>query len=164
MYYDGEGSAYTSIAMEPGEIRMTVKAVLCAKGSEVITTGPAATVQDAIGVLRKHGIGALIVLGPERRVMGVLSERDVVLALAERGAVVLEEPVSQVMTRRVFPCIQSETITSIMQRMTTGKFRHLPVLEHDRLIGIISIGDVVKHRLMEMERESEALHDYIQTA
>ena len=77
-------------------------------------------------------------------------------ALAERGAVVLEEPVSQVMTRKVFACDQFETISSTMKQMTIGKFRHVPVLEHDRLIG--------KHWLMDMKHESEALHDYIQTA
>jgi CBS domain-containing protein len=87
--------------------------------------------------------------------MGVLSERDILRALAERGAVVLKEPVSQVMTQKVL----ASDISSIMKQMTTGKFRHVPVLEQDRLIGIVSIGDVVRHRLMEMEHESEALKD-----
>src|SRR3954471_6925720 len=142
---------------------MTVKAVLCLKGRHVLTITPAATVQNAIEVLKAHGIGAVVVLGAEQRVIGVLSERDVVLALAERGCSVLDEPVSQVMTRNVFTCSESETISSIMKQMTVGKFRHVPVLEQDRLIGIISIGDVVKHRLLEMEHEAEALHEYIQT-
>jgi CBS domain-containing protein len=143
---------------------MTVKAILDTKGSEVITIEPGAALQTAIGTLNEHRIGALVVLGPERRAIGVLSERDIVRALAERGAVVLKEPVSRVMTRKVFASDQFETVSSIMKQMTTGKFRHVPVLEKDRLIGIVSIGDVVKHRLMEMEHESEALHDYIQTA
>ena len=143
---------------------MTVKAILDTKGSEVITIEPGAALQTAIGTLTEHRIGALVVLGPERRVMGVLSERDIVRALAEHGPMVLKEPVSQVMTRKVFVSDQFETISSIMKQMTTGKFRHVPVLEQDRLIGIVSIGDVVKHRLMEMRHESEALHDYIQTA
>ena len=103
-------------------------------------------------------------LGPDRRVIGILSERDIVRALAERGAGVLAEPLSQVMTRKVVTCSQSDTVGALMERMTTGKFRHLPVIEQDQLVGIVSIGDVVKQRLHEMEQESAALRDYIQTA
>jgi len=143
---------------------MTVKAILASKGSAVITIEPHATLKTAIETLTEHGIGALVVLGPERRMTGILSERDIVRALAERGASALKEPLSQVMTRKVFTCNQSETVSWIMEQMTTGKFRHVPVVEHDQLIGIVSIGDVVKHRLMEMQRESEALRDYIHTA
>ena len=143
---------------------MTVKAILATKGREVMTIEPTAILETAIATLAEHRIGALIVLGPERRIMGILSERDIVRALAERGAAALREPLSQVMTRKVSTCNESETVCSIMEQMTTGKFRHLPVVEQDRLIGIVSIGDVVKHRLMEMECESEALRDYIQTA
>ena len=85
-------------------------------------------------------------------------------ALAERGAAALEQPVSQTMTRKVSTCTENETISSIMERMTEGKFRHLPVVEQGQLVGIVSIGDVVKHRLQEMERDSAAMRDYILTA
>jgi CBS domain-containing protein len=143
---------------------MTVKTILSIKGSEVITIGPTATLEDAIAVLNTRRIGALIVLGADQRVIGILSERDIVHALAERGASALKEPLSQTMTRVVVTCNESDTVCDLMERMTHGRFRHIPVLEQDRLVGIISIGDVVKQRLGEMERESEALRDYIQTA
>ena len=143
---------------------MTVQAILSTKGSEVATIGPNATLEAAIGILAERRIGALVVLGADRRLIGILSERDIVRALAEQGVAVLKETLSQVMTRKVHTCTSSETVSAIMERMTTGKFRHIPVVEHDQLVGIVSIGDVVKHRLMEMERETDALRDYIQTA
>ncbi len=105
-----------------------------------------------------------MVLGADHRVIGILSERDVVRALAERGAGVLTEPLARVMTRKVSTSTQSETVSSIMEQMTAGKFRHVPVVEQEQLIGIVSIGDVVKYRLTEMEHEFEALQEYIQTA
>jgi CBS domain-containing protein len=104
------------------------------------------------------------VLGPDRRVAGILSERDIVRVLAEHGAAVLKKPLSQVMTRNVVTCSQSDSVGVLMERMTTGRFRHLPVVEQDQVIGVISIGDVVKHRVREIEQESAALRDYIQTA
>jgi CBS domain-containing protein len=85
-------------------------------------------------------------------------------ALAARGAGVLSEPFAQVMTRKVVTCSESDSVGVLMERMTTGKFRHLPVIEDERVIGVVSIGDVVKHRLQEIEQESAALRDYIQTA
>jgi CBS domain-containing protein len=93
-----------------------------------------------------------------------LSERDIVCALAERGSAALGEPVSQTMTRKVSTCAENETVASIMERMTEGKFRHLPVVDQGRPVGVISIGDVVKHRLHQMECDSAAMHDYILTA
>jgi CBS domain-containing protein len=143
---------------------MTVKTVLSTKGSEVITVAPTATLEEAITALTRHGIGALVVLGAEERIIGILSERDIVRALAEHGAGALNKPLSQSMTRTVVTCGENDTISEIMDRMTRGRFRHIPVVEQERLVGIVSIGDVVKQRLMQMERESEALRDYIQTA
>jgi CBS domain-containing protein len=143
---------------------MTVKTILATKGSNVLSIEPTASLEAAVAMLAKHRVGALLVLGPDRRVIGILSERDIVRALAERGAGALKEPLAQSMTRKVVTCSQSDTVGALMERMTTGKFRHLPVIEQDQLVGIISIGDVVKQRLHEMERESEALRDYIQTA
>ena len=103
-------------------------------------------------------------LGAEGRVIGILSERDIVCAFAEVGAEALTKRLAQVMTREVATCGESETAVSIMERMTTGKFRHSPVVERDQLVGIVSIGDIVKHRLLEMEQESAALRNYIQSA
>jgi CBS domain-containing protein len=143
---------------------VTVKTILSAKGGDVLSIEPTATLETAVKTLAKHRIGALLVLGPDRRVVGILSERDVVRALAEHGAEVLAKPLAQVMTRKVVTCGETETVGTIMERMTTGKFRHVPVIEQDQVVGVISIGDVVKHRLHEMERESAALRDYIQTA
>jgi CBS domain-containing protein len=143
---------------------MTVNAILSNKGRHVVTIEPTATLETAVAVLNERHIGALVVLGPERRVIGIVSERDVVRALAEQGASALKQPLAQVMTRKVSTCTEADTVSALMEQMTAGKFRHVPVLDQERLVGIISIGDVVKHRLMEMERESDALRDYIQTA
>ena len=143
---------------------MTVKSILAAKGGDLISIEPTATVDAAVKTLAKHRIGALLVLGPDHRVIGILSERDIVRVLAEQGADVLRQPLSQVMTRKVVTVGPSETVGAIMERMTNGKFRHVPVVDEEQLIGIISIGDVVKHRLHQMEQESAALREYIQTA
>ena len=102
--------------------------------------------------------------GPDQRVVGIVSERDIVQQLAAHGPAALDLALTEVMTRKVTTCSASDTISSVMEQMTAGKFRHLPVLEQGRLAGIVSIGDVVKHRLQEMEREQSALRDYIQTA
>jgi CBS domain-containing protein len=143
---------------------MTVKTILATKGREVLSIDPTASLEAAVAMLAKHRVGALLVLGPDRRVIGILSERDIVRALAECGAAVLSEPLAQVMTRKVVTCSESDTVGALMEQMTTGKFRHLPVVEQDELVGIVSIGDVVKHRVHEIEQESAALRDYIQTA
>lgn len=143
---------------------MTVKTIISRKGSDVVTIDPNATLSDAVETLARHRIGAVVITGAEEQVVGILSERDIVRAVAERGAGALDEPVGQVMTRKVVTCSGSETIGHLMERMTAGKFRHLPVVEQGRLAGIISIGDVVKSRLEEVERESNALREYILTA
>jgi CBS domain-containing protein len=143
---------------------MTVKAILSTKGSDVTSTDPIATLESGIRILAERGIGALVVLDADHQVIGILSERDIVRALAERGAAALTEPLARVMTRKISTCTPSESVNSIMEQMTAGKFRHVPVVEQERLVGIVSIGDVVKHTLMGMKLESEALHDYIQTA
>ena len=143
---------------------MTVKSILSIKGNNVITIEPTANLAAAARLLAERRIGAIVVSGLDGRVVGILSERDIVRALAEHGGAALEQPVSQVMTREVATCTEEETIVSIMERMTDGKFRHVPVIELGRLVGIISIGDVVKHRIGEIELESAALRDYIRTA
>lgn len=143
---------------------MTVKAILSRKGNDVLTIEPNATLAAAIKLLADRKIGAVVITGAERQVIGILSERDIVRAFAASGPAALDEQVGQVMTRKVMTCDEAETISSLMERMTQGKFRHLPVVEHGRLAGIISIGDVVKYRLEEMEKESSALREYILTA
>jgi CBS domain-containing protein len=143
---------------------MHVKNILSAKGTNVFSIEPTATLETAVRTLAEHKIGALLVLGPDRRIIGILSERDIVRVLAEQGADVLTKPLAQVMTRQVFTCNPAETIGVIMERMTAGKFRHVPVIEQDQVVGVVSIGDVVKYRLQEMEHESAALRDYIQSA
>jgi CBS domain-containing protein len=143
---------------------MTVKAILSRKGSEVLTIEPTATLAAAVKMLAQRRIGALVVTGPGHRIVGIISERDIVRALDANGTAVLDVPIAEVMTRKVVTCAQSETIAEIMERMTAGKFRHVPVVEQGRLAGIISIGDVVKARLEELVREQDALRDYIRTA
>jgi CBS domain-containing protein len=137
---------------------------LSAKGAGVATIEPTADVAAAVKLLAERRIGAVVVTGPEDRVIGIVSERDIVRALASHGVAALQLPLTEVMTRKVATCVTSDTISSLMERMTQGKFRHLPVVEQGRLSGIVSIGDAVKYRLEEMEREQAALRDYIQTA
>jgi CBS domain-containing protein len=143
---------------------MTVKAILSMKGSEVVTIEPTTNLAGAVRILAERKIGALVVTGADRRVVGIVSERDIVQELAAHGAASLDLPLTDVMTRNVVTCSESDTVSSVMERMTDGKFRHLPVVEQGRLTGLISIGDVVKHRLREMEQEQSALRTYIQTA
>ena len=143
---------------------MIVKSIVDNKGHDVVTIKPGASLDTAAKLLAERHIGAVVVLGTDDRVVGILSERDIVRAIAERGAGAMQEQVSGVMTRKVVTCTLDESIPAIMERMTVGKFRHLPVVEEGRLAGIISIGDVVKNRIMEMEQESDALKSYIQTA
>ena len=143
---------------------MTVKAILSRKGNDVLTIDPNATLATAIKLLADRKIGAVVITGADRQVIGILSERDIVRAFAASGPAALDEQVGQVMTRKVMTCDEAETISSLMERMTQGKFRHLPVVERGRLAGIVSIGDVVKYRLEEMEKESSALREYILTA
>jgi CBS domain-containing protein len=143
---------------------MTVKAILSRKGSDVVTIAPTASLTDAVKLLAERRIGAIVVTGPDNRVAGILSERDIVRSVAERGHAALDDNVGSVMTRKVTTCTEGDTIAVLMERMTAGKFRHLPVVEQGKLVGVISIGDVVKWRVEEVEGESAALRDYIATA
>jgi CBS domain-containing protein len=142
---------------------MTVRAILDSKGRQIQSVEPDARLSAAVKVLGERKIGAVLVMS-EGGIEGILSERDIVRVLAERGAAVLDEPVGAVMTRKVVSCRQADTVSAIMETMTTGKFRHLPVVEGDKVVGLISIGDIVKWRVREYEAEQEALRDYIKTA
>jgi CBS domain-containing protein len=143
---------------------MTVSQILSRKGRNVLAIEPTATLAAAVETLGRHRIGALVVTGADRRIVGIISERDIVRVLAEKGPAVLAAPVAETMTRKVVTCADSDTIVEVMEQMTAGKFRHVPVVEQGRLAGIISIGDVVKARLEELEHEQNALRDYIRTA
>ena len=142
---------------------MIVKGILESKGRETISVKPDVALRDAVKMLAVQRIGAVLVMnGPT--IDGILSERDIVRVLGERGAGVLDEPVRSVMTRNVVTCRPDDSVGAIMEKMTLGKFRHLPVIDDGRLVGVISIGDVVKWRLREIETEQEAMRDYIKTA
>jgi CBS domain-containing protein len=143
---------------------MRVSTILAAKGRSVTTVAPGATVADVVATLAELRIGAVVVSDGRNGIAGIITERDVVRALAAHGAPALERPVSDFMTRDVVTCHFEDTIDEMMDRMTRGKFRHIPVVEGVALAGIISIGDVVKHRLELIEAEASAMRDYIATA
>lgn len=143
---------------------MTVAAILARKGRDVLTTTAGKTVAEAVEVLAKRKIGALVVVEQSDRIVGIISERDIVRAIGTTGGDALKDPVSSIMTKTVVTCGDHETINDVMSRMTRGRFRHLPVADNGRLAGIISIGDVVKARIEEVEREAEEMRVYIATA
>jgi CBS domain-containing protein len=141
---------------------MTVARILRQKGSaEVATIGSAATLAEAARALSQRRIGALVVSDDGTTVAGIVSERDIVKCLGREGAGCLGRPVADVMTERVITCTPADEVRDIMERMTGGRFRHLPVMEDGRLAGVISIGDVVKYRMSELEHETEALAEMI---
>ena len=142
---------------------MTVRAILDTKGHDIQSVEPQAKLSAAIKILGERKIGAVLVINAGR-IEGILSERDIVRVLGERGAGVLDEPISAVMTRKVVSCRPADTVAAIMEMMTMGKFRHLPVVEEGMIVGLISIGDIVKWRIREYDIEQEALCDYIKTA
>jgi CBS domain-containing protein len=143
---------------------MKVSDILGAKGRDVVGIEPTANLRTAAELLAQRKIGAAIILGAGGRIAGILSERDIVRAIAKSGAAALDLPVGQAMTREVMTCSEDDTCAEIMERMTSGRFRHLPVLRDNQLVGLVSIGDVVKQRVEEIERETEAMREYIQTA
>jgi CBS domain-containing protein len=143
---------------------MHVAAILKEKGRAVETVTASATLADVIGRLAARRIGAVVVQGAHEPVAGIVSERDIVMAVAQHGARALEMAVRDVMTRDVTTCVETDTIDELMSRMTQGRFRHLPVVEAGKLVGIVSIGDVVKHRVAEVELEASAMRDYITAA
>ena len=142
---------------------MTVRDILDTKGHQVVSVSLDAKLSAAVKILSQKRIGAVLVMNGAK-IEGILSERDIVRVLGERGAAALDEPVKSVMTAKVITCRERDAVSSIMEKMTSGKFRHLPVVENERVVGLISIGDVVKWRVAEYEREQEALHEYIKTA
>ena len=140
---------------------MHVDGVLRTKGSAVVTTGPDATLLQAARLLHEHRIGALVVADAAGSLAGILSERDVVNAVAEQGPSALDGPVAEFMSTNVVSCAPTDTLEQLMGAMTERRIRHLPVVAEGELLGIVSIGDVVKRRVSEIQDESQALQDYI---
>jgi CBS domain-containing protein len=140
---------------------MRIEGVLRAKGTDVMSVAPDATLHDATKLLRKHRIGALLVLDTDDKLIGIISERDIVGAISEQGADALATRVDRVMSSDVIVCSPEDTVEQLMGVMTERRFRHLPVVSDGHLVGVVSIGDVVKRRLAEVSDEANALHEYI---
>ncbi len=140
---------------------MHVSAVLKRKGGVVVTATPEQTIASVAMLLTANRIGAVLVVTQDGGLAGILSERDIIRGIAEHGAAVLSLPAERLMTREVTSCRPSDTIGDVMKMMTRGRFRHVPVLDHGRIQGVISIGDAVKQRLDEAELEVETLRGYV---
>ena len=142
---------------------MNVAAILKSKGRGVVTTSPDKSLLEVAKLLEEHRIGCIVIEGPEGKVAGIVSERDLVRAIGQSGGKVLKEPVSAYMTKTVVTAREADTIDRLMSEMTAHRFRHMPVVERGRLIGLVSIGDVVKMRIAEAEMEAAAMREYITT-
>ncbi len=142
---------------------MNISQILNAKGRAVSTARPDATLSEIIGKLAEKKIGAIVIVGDNGKVAGIVSERDIIRRLGVAGAAALNEPVSNAMTATVITCHESSTLEEMMEVMTQGRFRHVPVIEEGSLVGIVSIGDVVKHHVAEVEMEVTAMRDYFAT-
>jgi CBS domain-containing protein len=140
---------------------MNVATILKQKGRSVTTVPPTASLQEAAKRLAQRRIGALVVVGARGDIEGIISERDIIRALSEKGADCLDRPVAETMTRQVVTCQEADTLDELMAMMTQRRFRHLPVVTDGDLVGIISIGDVVKHHVAEIEMEATAMRAYI---
>ncbi len=142
---------------------MIIANILKVKGRSVTTARPDDTVQEIADRLAQKKIGAIVIVGAGGSVTGIISERDLIRVIAQRGADALSMPVSEVMTREVVVCGEATSVDDIMEMMTNGRFRHLPVVEEGRLVGIVSIGDIVKHHIAEVELEVSAMRGYFAT-
>lgn len=140
---------------------MSVSEILSEKGRDVFTANAEMTIQEVSNVLAEKKIGATIVIDQNGTVCGIASERDIVREIAKSGSASLTKPISTCMTSRVVSCSENETIDDLMEKMTTGRFRHLPVINEGKLSGIISIGDVVKRKIQKAEQEAEEMKRYI---
>ena len=140
---------------------MLVRQILNSKGGDIVSIAPSARVADVAALMSKERIGAVVVLDTDERLAGIVSERDITQGLADHGTSLLEMRADQLMTSEVVTCSPDDGIDKLMRKMTTGRFRHLPVMDETTMLGIVSIGDIVKHRLDELEAESSLLQDYI---
>jgi CBS domain-containing protein len=143
---------------------MIVARILAAKGRDVVTIEPRRTLAEAAALLTARKIGAAVVVDAQGHILGMLSERDILHAIGHRGADALQDTVSRHMTEEVLTTHEDETVDRTMQKMTNRRCRHLPVVEGGELAGIVSIGDLVKHRLEELEDEHRAMREYIASA
>jgi CBS domain-containing protein len=143
---------------------MNVESILRGKGRDVTTVAPEASIATAVALLRRHAIGALVVSRDGAAIDGILSERDVVTGLADHGIAVLELPVAQLMSRQVITCQREDKVADLAALMTERRIRHLPVVDNGALAGIVSIGDVVKHRIDEVEGEASSMREFIASA
>lgn len=140
---------------------MNVKSILDEKGRDVVTVGVRMTLSEVVSLLTARRIGAAVVLDDSEKLCGIISERDVMRALAAKGPAALDGPVSAAMTTKVQVCTEEHTVDQVMEMMTVRRFRHLPVEKAGRLAGIVSIGDVVRKRIEQVEREAEEMKAYI---
>lgn len=143
---------------------MTVARILAVKGRSVTTLQPHRTLAETAAVLAEKRIGAIVITGEGGDVLGIVSERDIVKAIAAGGAAALQDPVSRHMTEKVITATEDASVTSLMEDMTAGRFRHVPIVKNNRLAGLVSIGDVVKYRLEDIDSERQALRHYIASA
>jgi len=143
---------------------MNVETILRNKGSWVATIRPDATIAEAVETLNRERIGAIVVSEDGESVDGILSERDIVIALVDSGAELLSRGVDEIMTRKVVTCAPGDTVQELMAEMTNRRMRHLPAVSNGRLCGIVSIGDLVKNRLDEVEFEAKSLRSFIASA
>lgn len=143
---------------------MTVASILGGKGRDVIAERGTTLLGDVCKVLAKHGIGAILVTDAEGHIEGIISERDIVKAIGKKGPGALAVPVAEVMTSSVVTCVEEDTINDVMGKMSAGRFRHVPVVKDGKVAGLISIGDVVKHKIAQVEQEAEQMRSYITMA
>ena len=143
---------------------MLVADILRVKGRKVVTVHPQESLRSVVALFLEHRIGAVVILSPTGWVEGILSERDIVRGVAQHGVAALDKTAGETMTRRVVTCREGDNVHHLMESMTEGRFRHVPVVEKGTLVGIVSIGDVVKERLHAYEAEAQAMRDYITTA
>ncbi len=143
---------------------MTVAAILKGKGRDVFAEKATTALSVICGTLAEKGIGAILITDGEGHIEGIISERDVVKAIGRQGPSALDLPVGDVMTRSVVTCVEEDTVNDIMSKMSQGRFRHVPVVKDGKADGLISIGDVVKYRIAQVEQEAEHMRSYISMA
>jgi CBS domain-containing protein len=143
---------------------MNVEAILRNKGRSVTTIAPEARIATAVVLLRRHAVGALVVSRDGAALDGIISERDIVTALADHGAATLDLTVADLMSRQVITCRREDSVADLAALMTERRIRHLPVVDRGALAGIVSIGDVVKHRMDEVEGEASSMREFIANA
>ncbi|WP_417671799.1 CBS domain-containing protein [Roseibium sp.] len=143
---------------------MTVAAILNGKGRDVFSEKATTALSKICQVLAEKGIGAILITDNDGHIEGIISERDIVKAIGRQGPKALDLPVGDIMTRSVVTCVEEDTINDVMNKMSQGRFRHVPIVKDGKVAGVISIGDVVKHRIAQVEQEAEQMRSYISMA